>query len=70
MKRPRFIEIDGKRYIWSELLECRRAQLRSAGQSLQPTLFELKTDSRPPTQCTAAGRYREPLFAGLLDAKP
>ncbi|MBV9828293.1 MAG: hypothetical protein JO001_21890 [Alphaproteobacteria bacterium] len=64
MKAPRFIEIDGKRYLWRELLQQRRAQLSAARQAEQPTLFVLREDCRPLTDRTAAGRYREPsLFA-------
>jgi hypothetical protein len=56
----RFIEIDGKRYLWRDLLQLRREQKKAHTQALQPVLFELKEDTRPVTQRTAAGRYLEP----------
>ena len=60
----RFIEIDGKRYAWRDILALRRAQAKR-DQPTQPTLFELKDDARPPSQRTPAGRYAEPwLFDG------
>ncbi len=29
---------------------------------MQLALFELKDDSRPPSQCAASGRFKEPLL--------
>jgi hypothetical protein len=61
---PRFIEIDGKRYLWRDLLRLRREQ-RQAAKTAQLALFPLKEDRRPQTQKTACGRYAEPtLFEG------
>ena len=69
MKHPALIEIDGKRYLWRDLVQKRREQLRAAAKAVQPPLFELRDDSRPATERTAAGRYREPsLFT--LAAQP
>ena len=51
--------IDGKRYLWSELLRLRREQKKAARQA-HPTLFELREDARPPSQRLADGRYSEP----------
>jgi len=60
----RFVEIDGKRYAWRDILALRREQARRERQP-QPTLFELKEDARPASQRSAAGRYAEPtLFDG------
>jgi hypothetical protein len=60
----RFVEIDGKRYAWRDIIALRREQVRRERQP-QPTLFELKEDARPPSARTAAGRYAEPtLFDG------
>jgi hypothetical protein len=59
MSGPRFIVIDGKRYLWRDLLRLRREQ-RQAARTAQPALFPLKEDSRPPTQKTVRGRYEEP----------
>ena len=57
---PRFIVIDGKRYVWRDILALRREQLRACANATQPALFELRDDSRPPAERTAAGRYLEP----------
>jgi hypothetical protein len=60
----RFIEIDGKRYAWRDILALRREQ-RQRERAPQPTLFELRDDARAASQKTAAGRYAEPtLFEG------
>jgi hypothetical protein len=62
--RPRFITIDGRRYLWRDLVTLYRSQAKPAAP--QPTLFALREDRRPPSERSAAGRYREPgLFAGL-----
>lgn len=55
----RFVEIEGKRYLWRDILKLRREQ-RSEERQAQLTLFELKTDRRPASQGSADGRYREP----------
>ena len=63
MPAPRFIDIDGKRFIWRELLQRRREQV-AAAKVEQPVLFEMKEDGRPMPERTATGRYAEPgLFA-------
>jgi hypothetical protein len=54
------IEIDGKRYLWRDILQLRRAQREAHARAQQPTLFQLKEDHRPMADRTAAGRYREP----------
>lgn len=60
----KFILLDGKRYLWADVLKLRREQL-TAGRQTQPALFELQDDARPKSQCNAAGRYEEPtLFEG------
>ena len=60
MNRPPFIAIDGKAYRWKDLLELRKAQ-RAATRANQLTLFhDLKADSRPASERTAAGRFSEP----------
>lgn len=56
---PASITIDGKRYLWPDILKLRREQ-RRATKKPQKTLFELKDDSRPATQRTADGRFTEP----------
>jgi hypothetical protein len=55
----RFVEIDGKRYVWRDLLKLRREQRKASRQS-QPALFELKDDERPKSQRTASSRFEEP----------
>jgi hypothetical protein len=66
MPAPRFIDIDGKRYLWRDLLRLRQEQREAARRGEQPALFELREDARPPIERTAAGRYLEPsLFAQL-----
>lgn len=59
---PRFIEIDGRRYLWRDILALRRAQLARHRAERQPPLFDLIEDTRPKAQRTAAGRYQEPLL--------
>jgi hypothetical protein len=56
----RFIEIDGKRHLWRDLLQLRREQRKALAQARQPALFEVKDDRRPTAERTASGRYREP----------
>ena len=56
---PASILIDGKRYLWKDILKLRREQ-RKAARPPQLTLFDLKEDSRPASQRTAEGRYSEP----------
>jgi hypothetical protein len=56
---PQFIVIEGRRYLWNELLKLRREQ-QKATKKRQLTLFELKEDSRPASQRTAEGRFSEP----------
>jgi hypothetical protein len=62
MTSLRFIEIDGKRYLWRDILELRREQRKAFRQAQQPALFALKDDRRPAAERTAAGRYLEPLL--------
>lgn len=60
MTKPKFIEIDGKRVLWKDLLLRRREQLAAVAKSEQPALFELKADRRPIADRIAADRYLEP----------
>lgn len=68
MKRPDTIMIEGCAYSWRAILELRRAQIEAwrAARPPQPALFELREDSRPAAERTAAGRYREPTLLTLL----
>jgi hypothetical protein len=62
MALPRFIDIDGRRYLWRDLVALRRAQATPAPE--QPALFALREDHRPAGERNAAERYTEPnLFA-------
>lgn len=63
--KPRFIDIDGRRYRWADLLNLRREQLAAWREAEQPALFELHDDVRPASQASSAGRYLEPT---LFDA--
>ena len=65
MAAPKFIDIDGKRFVWRDLLQRRREQLAAAARVEQPALFELKEDCRPIPERTAAGRYSEPSLFSL-----
>jgi hypothetical protein len=55
----RYIEINGEKYLWRDLLKLRREQKKAERQA-QPMLFEPKEDTRPSTQRTASSRYEEP----------
>jgi hypothetical protein len=64
MTNLQFIEIDGKRYLWRDVMQLRREQKKAYARAQQPALFELRDDYRPAAERTAAGRYLEPsLFA-------
>ena len=57
-----FIAIDGKHYLWKDILELRRAQLAAAcaERATQMALFEMREDHRPVDERTATGRYLQP----------
>jgi hypothetical protein len=64
MSIPRFIDIDGRRYLWRDVLQRRREQLAAMAKAAQPALFAMRDDCRPAAHRTAGGRYLEPsLFA-------
>lgn len=67
MKRPATIVIEGRRYLWRDILEMRKAQIEEAKKARQPALFELHDDRRPVPERTAAGRYAEPSLFTLLE---
>jgi len=67
MANPPFIEIDGKRYLWRDLVQKRREQCRiQQTRTEQPALFDLRNDRRPATERTTAGRYQQPSLFTLL----
>ena len=64
MPLPRTIYIEGRAYLWRELVALRRAQAEPRAQ--QPALFELREDHRPAGERNPAERYCEPsLFTRL-----
>jgi hypothetical protein len=65
MTGPRFIEIDGKRHLWRDIVKLRQEQRRAAAKAQHPALFELREDVRPLSE-RSAGRYREPSLFSLL----
>jgi len=64
---PCFIEIDGRRYLWRDLVRRRREQRNALARPEQPALFALREDRRPAPARTAAGRYQEPSLLTLLE---
>jgi hypothetical protein len=66
-RAPRFIDLDGKRYLWRDLIKLRQEQRAAARQGEQAALFDLREDCRPATDRTAAGRYLEPSLFTLTD---
>jgi hypothetical protein len=66
---PKFIEIEGRRYLWRDVLQLRREQKRAHANAKQPALFELVDDRRPPAERTAAGRYLEPSLFTLSERR-
>ena len=69
MAKPDTIIVDGHAYSWQRLCELRRQQLEAwrLSQPEQPALFALKADSRPKSELTVAGRYREPTLFTVLE---
>jgi hypothetical protein len=65
MPLPRYIDIDGRRYLWRDLMALRRAQTKPTARQL--ALFTLHEDHRPPGERTAAERYREPSLFTVLE---
>lgn len=65
MRKPPYLLLDGKRYLWRDVLERRRAQCAAFIEARQLALFALREDVRPETHRTATGRYQQP---GLFDA--
>jgi hypothetical protein len=56
MALPRFIEIDGRRYLWRDLVALRRAQATPAEQ--RPALFALREDPRCSLRAAARRSVR------------
>jgi hypothetical protein len=62
-----FIEIDGRRHLWRELVALRRTQATPPAE--QPTLFVLHDDCRPVMERRAAERYRDPSLFTLVEQR-
>jgi hypothetical protein len=67
MALPRFIEIDGRRYLWRDLVALRRAQAKPVAQ--QPALFTLREDHRPAGERDTAERYSAPSLFTVLERR-
>ena len=67
MRAPPHIDIDGKRYLWCDIIKLRQEQRAAVRRGEQPALFELREDCRPAAERTAAGRYLEPSLFTLTD---
>ena len=59
MRKPKYLVLDNKRYLWRDILKLRREQCKAAQQA-QPVLFNLQDDERPKSQRTAAASTRNP----------
>jgi hypothetical protein len=57
----KFVETDGKRYAWRDILKLRKEQ-RDELRAKQFTLFELKDDARPTSQLCKNKRASIVLF--------
>lgn len=60
MAQPRTIILDGKAWLWVDVLRQRREQLAAWREAQQPVLFALRVDCRPVAERRAKGRYRAP----------
>jgi hypothetical protein len=69
MAKSSYIIIEGKRYLWRDILKLRREQKLAEAKAKQPTLFALIEDARPASQRSAAGRYLEPTLFNASDAE-
>lgn len=69
MTLPKFIDIDGKRFLWRDIVALRQEQCRAAALAapVQPPLFELHEDIRPAAERTAAARYFSPSLFSAFD---
>jgi hypothetical protein len=50
MSAPKFIDIEGRRFLWRDIVKLRQEQRRAAAKAEQPPLFELRDDCRPATE--------------------
>lgn len=68
MPLSRFVEIDGRRHLWRDLVALRRAQ--ATPPAAQPTLFPLREDCRPAGERSAAERYEAPSLFSIRPSPP
>ena len=61
----RFVEIDGKRRLWRDVLTLRRRAKRGQERRAQPRALELKADRRPLSQEGTKGRSASPCCSQL-----
>jgi hypothetical protein len=62
----KYLVLDGKRYLWKDILRLRKEQVKAA-RRVQPVLFELQEDERPKSQRTASLRFEEPTLFGISE---
>jgi hypothetical protein len=55
MSAPRFIDIDGKRYLWRDIVKLRQEQCRASAAGAT-TLFALHEDFQPANERTRRRR--------------
>jgi hypothetical protein len=65
MASRRFIEIDGKRYLYSYLVASRREQIRTLARVSQPALFELREDRNPQANEPPRVRHQELILSRI-----
>lgn len=56
----RYVLLEGKRYLWRDILKMRRQQAKQERQARQPVLFEMHNDARPLSRRSGDGRHCEP----------
>jgi hypothetical protein len=56
----KYLELDGRRYAWKDILARRKAQRQCERHASQPALFDLVHDARPKSQASASNRFSEP----------
>ena len=61
MKKPATIMIEGRRYLWRDILALRKAQIEEAKRIQQPALFAL-----PDYSCGDGGKDRCRCFLSIL----
>jgi hypothetical protein len=71
MALPRFIEIDGRRYLWRDLVALRRAQAKPVEQ--QPRCSPCAKIIGPPASATlrnaTASRACSPCWSGAVETQ-